>query len=113
MAKAKEPQPPAPPKAAITKLAALHDESLALWQSTVRPWMVQMENWDSEHDRPVSAMKREAIRDDVTNRLHEGHHRTRTLRDRVQDGSLLRPQAPPCDEPGFREVSDEPEGNVA
>jgi hypothetical protein len=97
-AKAKEPKPPAPPKAAIKTLAALHDESLALWQSTVRPWMVQMETWDSDHGRPVSAGRREALRDEMTNRLHESHLETRQLRDRVLDGALLAPQAPPCDE---------------
>ena len=89
----KPPKAPAPPKAAITKLAKLHDESLALWQSTVRPWLLAMETYDADNGRPVSADRREGIRDDLTNRLHDSAYHTRKLRDGVADGSLLRQQA--------------------
>lgn len=101
--KSKTPKPPAPPKAAIKKLAALQDEALGLYQSDVRPWLLQMETWDRDQERPVSAMHREELRDTLTNRLHESAFRTRHLRDRVQDETLLRPQAPPVEEPGFGE----------
>lgn len=101
--KPKPPKPPTPPKAAIKKLADLQDQSLGLYQSDVRPWLLEMEAWDREHDRPVSAMHREGVRDGITNALHGSHFRTRHLRDKVQDETLLRPQAPPAEEPGFGE----------
>lgn len=103
MPKPKAPKPPAPPKSAIKKLADLQDQSLAIWQAQVRPWMLEMERFDVGQGRPVSADRREDQRDDLNNRLHESAFRTRHLRDKVQDETLLRPQAPPIDEPGFGE----------
>lgn len=91
-------KPPAPPKAAIAKLARLHDDALAVWQRDVRPWMLAMETHDMDSGRQVSAGRREAMRDDLTNRLLDTAYHTRRLRDGVADGSLLRQQASDHDE---------------
>lgn len=96
----KQPKSPAPPEAAIAKLAKLHDDALGLFQAKVRPWMLAMERHDAENGRHVSAARREGMRDDLTNRLHDSAYHTRKLRDGVVDGSLLRQQASNHDE-GF------------
>lgn len=91
-------KPPAPPVAAIEKLAKLQDDALGLYQAKVRPWLLAMETYDVRNERGISADRREGMRDDLTNRLHDSAYHTRKLRDGVADGTMLRPLASPFEE---------------